>query len=230
MYLLSFEKQTLKLVLKLCFKVELLTNGLQDIYFLVSKSIQTWNTPFLQFHRAFLNCLDASFPRFQPWKDNFQLYMYSKIISLKYFALTISNYESKVHEWPYTKEENKGNSPLKIKRLITVLLNFLQLTLLQVVPLFTLQIIYHINVVMANISVKRINWNLVLLKLSTRKNQILLWKSITDIRLWILLPLIAIFLTIYLRISLKNKNLFFDLEALMLTSWIRMNIIRPMNF
>ena len=97
-------------------------------------------------------------------------------------------------------------------------MNFLQLTLLQVVPLFTLQIIYHINGVMANISVKRINWNLVLLKLSTRKNQILLWKSITDIRLWILLSLIAIFLTIYLRISLKNKNLFFDLEALMLTS------------
>ena len=97
-------------------------------------------------------------------------------------------------------------------------MNFLQLTLLQVVPFFTLQIIYHINVVMANIPVKRINWNLVLLKLSTRKNQILLWKSITDIRLWILLPLIAIFLTIYLRISLNHKNLFFDLEALMLTS------------
>ena len=36
------------------------------------------------------------------------------------------------------------------------------------------------------------NWNLLLLKLLTRENQILLWESFTDIHLWTLLTLIAI--------------------------------------
>ena len=39
---------------------------------------------------------------------------------------------------------------------------------------------------------KKMNWNLLLLKLLTRENQILLWESFTDIHLWILLTLIAI--------------------------------------
>ena len=39
---------------------------------------------------------------------------------------------------------------------------------------------------------KRMNWNLLLLKLSTQKNQILKWESFTDIYLWILLTLIAV--------------------------------------
>ena len=34
---------------------------------------------------------------------------------------------------------------------------------------------------------KKMNWNLLLLKLLTRENQILLWESFTDIHLWILL-------------------------------------------
>ena len=36
------------------------------------------------------------------------------------------------------------------------------------------------------------NWNLLLLKWSTRENQILSWESFTDIHLWTLLTLIAI--------------------------------------
>ena len=39
---------------------------------------------------------------------------------------------------------------------------------------------------------KKMNWNLLLLKLSFQKNQILLWESFTDIHLWTLLTLIAI--------------------------------------
>ena len=39
---------------------------------------------------------------------------------------------------------------------------------------------------------KKMNWNLLLLKLLTRENQILLWESFTDIHLWTLLTLIAI--------------------------------------
>ena len=44
---------------------------------------------------------------------------------------------------------------------------------------------------------KKMNWNLLLLKLSARENQILLWESFTDIHLWTLLTLIAITLTNY---------------------------------
>ena len=44
---------------------------------------------------------------------------------------------------------------------------------------------------------KKMNWNLLLLKLSTQENQILLWESFTDIHLWILLTLIAITETNY---------------------------------
>ena len=39
---------------------------------------------------------------------------------------------------------------------------------------------------------KKMNWNLLLLKLLTRENQILLWESFTDIHLWTLLTLIAV--------------------------------------
>ena len=40
-YSLCFKKQTLELLLHLSFKAELPTNGLEDISFLVLKSIQT---------------------------------------------------------------------------------------------------------------------------------------------------------------------------------------------
>ena len=36
------------------------------------------------------------------------------------------------------------------------------------------------------------NWNLLLMKLSTQEIQILLWESFTDIHLWTLLTLIVI--------------------------------------
>ena len=39
---------------------------------------------------------------------------------------------------------------------------------------------------------KKMNLNLLLLKLSIQKNQTLLWESFTDIHLWTLLTLIAI--------------------------------------
>ena len=39
---------------------------------------------------------------------------------------------------------------------------------------------------------KKMNWNLLLLKLSTQKSRILLWESFTNIHLWTLLTLIAI--------------------------------------
>ena len=38
----------------------------------------------------------------------------------------------------------------------------------------------------------RMDWNQLSLKLSTLKNQILLWESYTDIHPWILLTLIAV--------------------------------------
>ena len=41
-YSLCFKKQTLELLLHLSFKAELPTNGLQDISFLVLKSIKSW--------------------------------------------------------------------------------------------------------------------------------------------------------------------------------------------
>ena len=49
-----------------------------------------------------------------------------------------------------------------------------------------------------NLSIyKKMNWNLLLLKLLTLKNQMLLLESFTDINLWILLTLIAITWTNY---------------------------------
>ena len=39
---------------------------------------------------------------------------------------------------------------------------------------------------------KKMNWNLLLLKLSTQKSRILLWESFTDIHLWTLLTLILV--------------------------------------
>ena len=39
---------------------------------------------------------------------------------------------------------------------------------------------------------KKMNWNLLLLKLSIQINQILLWESFNDIHLWTLLALIAV--------------------------------------
>ena len=74
------------------------------------------------------------------------------------------------------------------------LFKLLQLKLLQIVPFSTLLIIYQI---------KRMNWNLLSLKLSTRKNQILQWKSFKDIHQWILLALIPI-----TEISTEQKFIF----------------------
>ena len=45
---------------------------------------------------------------------------------------------------------------------------------------------------MTSISIKKMNWNLLLLKSSTQKSQILLWESFTDIHPWTLPTLIAI--------------------------------------
>ena len=39
---------------------------------------------------------------------------------------------------------------------------------------------------------KKMNWNLLLLKLPNQENQILLWEPFTDIHIWILLTLIAV--------------------------------------
>ena len=69
---------------------------------------------------------------------------------------------------------------------LNILLNSLQLRLVQVLPFFILLIICHINVN------GKMNWNLLLLKLPTRKSQILLWESFTDIQPWTLLTLIVI--------------------------------------
>ena len=54
------------------------------------------------------------------------------------------------------------------------------------------------------------NWNLLLLELSTPKNQILLWESFTDIHLWTLLTLIAIiyFNKLLQNISKEQKSIF----------------------
>ena len=43
-----------------------------------------------------------------------------------------------------------------------------------------------------DLNIRKMNWNLLLLKLSTQKSRILLWESFTDIHLWTLLTLIAI--------------------------------------
>ena len=43
-----------------------------------------------------------------------------------------------------------------------------------------------------DLNIRKMNWNLLLLKLSTQKSQILLWESFTDIHPWTLLTLIAI--------------------------------------
>ena len=55
--------------------------------------------------------------------------------------------------------------------------------LLQVALFFTLLVIDHVNIAMTLISIKRMNWNQLLLKLSTLKNEILLWETFTDIHL-----------------------------------------------
>ena len=39
---------------------------------------------------------------------------------------------------------------------------------------------------------KKVNWNLLLMTLSTKENQILLWESFPDIHLWIILSVIII--------------------------------------
>ena len=50
------------------------------------------------------------------------------------------------------------------------------------------------------------NWNLLLLKLSTRKSQILLWESFKDIHLWTLLTLIASTYKLLDNISKEQKS------------------------
>ena len=62
-------------------------------------------------------------------------------------------------------------------------MNLLQMKLLQVALFFTLLVIDHVNIAMTLISIKRMNWNQLLLKLSTLKNEILLWETFTDIHL-----------------------------------------------
>ena len=43
-----------------------------------------------------------------------------------------------------------------------------------------------------DLNIRKMNWNLLLLKLSTQKSRILLWEPFTDIHPWTLLTLIAI--------------------------------------
>ena len=50
------------------------------------------------------------------------------------------------------------------------------------------------------------DWNLLLLKLSTRKSQILLWESFKDIHLWTLLTLIASTYKLLDNISKEQKS------------------------
>ena len=71
-------------------------------------------------------------------------------------------------------------------------MNLLQMKLLQVALFFTLLVIDHVNIAMTLISIKRMNWNQLLLKLSTLKNEILLWETFTDIHLQTLLALLAV--------------------------------------
>ena len=52
-------------------------------------------------------------------------------------------------------------------------MNLHLLKLLQVALFLTLLIIYHINAVMTQISIERMNWNQLLLKLSTQKSIII---------------------------------------------------------
>ena len=91
-YPLCFKKQTLGLSLYSSFKVELPTSSLQNISFLVFKSIQTWK-----------NCcevigsyLGVKLPQFYPQRGNFLLHRYSKVID---FEFRISSCQSKVHEF-----------------------------------------------------------------------------------------------------------------------------------
>ena len=51
------------------------------------------------------------------------------------------------------------------------------------------------------------NWNLLLLKLSTQKSQLLLWESFADIHPWTLLTLIAL-LKLLENISKEQKSIF----------------------
>ena len=52
------------------------------------------------------------------------------------------------------------------------------------------------------------NLNLLLLKLSIQKNQILLWESFTDTHLWTLLTLIAVTFKLLENISKEQKSVF----------------------
>ena len=52
------------------------------------------------------------------------------------------------------------------------------------------------------------DWNLLLLKLSTRKSQILLWESFKDIHLWTLLTSIASTYKLLDNISKEQKSVF----------------------
>ena len=58
---------------------------------------------------------------------------------------------------------------------------FLCPKLLEVALFFTLLLNYHINIEITKISVKWMNWNQLLLKLSTLKNQLLFRESFIDI-------------------------------------------------
>ena len=58
---------------------------------------------------------------------------------------------------------------------------FLCPKLLEVALFFTLLLNYHINIAITKISVKWMNWNQLLLKLSTLKNQLLFRESFIDI-------------------------------------------------
>ena len=63
MYPLCLRKQSLELLLQFSFKVEPPTNRFQNIFFLVSKSIQMLKNP-LQGHQGFFTYLGSKFSQF----------------------------------------------------------------------------------------------------------------------------------------------------------------------
>ena len=81
-YPFCFKKQTLELLLYL-FKTDLRANGCEDISFLFLK--------YMDLPKLFRSKVRR--------KDNFLLYLHSKVIGLRHFELKISNCQSKVHEF-----------------------------------------------------------------------------------------------------------------------------------
>ena len=150
--------------------------------------------------------------------------VFNEILWKKNFTVYPSLYK------PYTKGENKGNCPLNIKHLSNCSFELFTLTEASAGGTF-LYIANHLWYKRRNdlnIYKKNELESTFIELVNPRRSNIVVgvnyWHRPMD-----LIPLTAITWTISLRTSLKNKNLFMYLETLMLTSWIRINIIRPMS-